>query len=211
MKRIFILAFFILMSATIFGQEEILNLPEPQKEGGKPLMEALNERSSARNFSNKEMSLQTLSDMLWAAFGINRPESGKRTAPTSRNVQDMELYITTKNGAYVYLPEEHALKEIVDEDIREFMGSQDFVGSAAVNIVYVSDFSKYDGDDDQQKMATASTHCGFIGQNVYLFAASDDLISVFRAMIDKDKIKKKLNLKGDRHVIYSQSVGYPTN
>ncbi len=211
MRRLFIITILIFISTAIFAQEEILNLPEPKKEGGKPLMEALNERSSARNFRNQEMPMQKLSDMLWAAFGINRSESGKRTAPTSRDVRDINIYVTTKDGAFQYMPEEHALKVITKKDVREHMGEQDFVADAAVNIVYVSDFSKYPDDDDDKKLMTASAHCGFIGQNVYLFAASDGLISVFRAMIDKDLIHGKLNLTEDEHVVYSQSVGYPDN
>lgn len=211
MRQLIIITFLTFISSSIFAQEEILNLPDPNKEGGKPLMETLSERSSARNFSNQEMPMQKLSDMLWAAFGINRSESGKRTAPTSRNVQDIDIYLTTKDGAYQYLPEENALKVITDRDIRKHMGGQDFVADAAVNIVYVSDFSKYPGDDDERKLMTASAHCGFIGQNVYLFAASEGLISVFRAMIDKELIHEKLNLKDNEHVVYSQSVGYPSN
>lgn len=209
MKKIIPLFAIILLSFTAISQQNIVDLPKPEKKGGKPLMEALNERQSSRSFSDKLMPRQNLSDMLWAAFGINRPENSKRTAPTSRNVQDIDIYVVTKEGAYLYLPEKHALQHIVGDDIREFMGKQEFVADAAVNIVYVSDFSKYKGDNDEVKKITASAHCGFIGQNVYLYAASEGLSCVFRAWIDKELIHEKLGLEKNQHVMYSQTVGFP--
>lgn len=209
MKKSILILTLTVVTFTAFSQQKIFNLPQPEKEGGKPLMEALNERQSSRSFTNKEMPTETLSNLLWAAFGINRPESGKRTAPTSRNVQDIDIYVTTKDGAYLYLPEKHALRQVEDQDIREHMGKQDFTANAAVNLVYVSDFSKYDGNNDEVKRITASAHSGFIGQNVYLYAASEGLSTVFRAWIDKDLIHEKLDLPDDHHVMYCQSIGYP--
>lgn len=207
MKKIILTLTAILMMNALFAQD-MIQLPEPQKTGGKPLMEALNERSSSRDFIDKDLTQQQLSDLLWAAYGINRPELGKHTIPTSRNRQDIEVYITTSNGVFFYHPEEHALVTISDQDKREVAGKQDFVKVASVNLIYVSDFDKLGDSPDDIKTMTAATHCGFIGQNVYLYCASEGLISVFRAMIDKEKITELLKLEGNKHVIYSQSVGY---
>jgi len=208
MKTLFLSTFlFLLIFPAIYAQE-IIKLPAPNKTGGKPLMQTLNERQSNRDFIDKELSEQQLSELLWAAYGINRPESGKHTSPTSRNIQDMEIYVTTKIGAFLYLPAEHALQKVTDNDIREVTGKQDFVKTAAVNLVYVSDFTKAGNGTDEAKTITAATHCGFIGQNVYLYCASEGLISVFRAYIDHEVIAKALNLGKDKHVIYCQTVGY---
>jgi len=202
---------FIIIGIFIINQsiaQDLIKLPEPNKTGGKPLMQALNERQSSRDFIDKDLTQQQISDLLWAAYGINRTETGKHTIPTSRNVQDMEVYIATKNGAFLYLPKENALQKITANDIREITGKQDFVKIAAINLVYVSDFSKSGTASDEIKTMTAATHCGFIGQNVYLYCASEGLISVFRAMVDKDALTKALSLPENKHVIYCQTVGY---
>ena len=206
--KFFVLLALMLTSVTLEAQN-IRELPEPKKIGGKHLMTTLNERQSSRTFANREMNDQMMSNLLWAAFGVNRPELGKRTAPSSRNVQDIQIYAVTKEGAFLYLPEKNALQQVNNQDVRQAMGKQDFTGKAAVNLVYVSDFSRYSGGSDPVKQATASAHCGFIGQNVYLFCASEGLHTVFRGLIDKNKIAAALNLRGNQHVIYSQTVGFP--
>ncbi|MFP4024232.1 MAG: SagB/ThcOx family dehydrogenase [Thiohalospira sp.] len=209
MKKLnLIFVFIFIVIANISLAQDVIKLPEPDKTSGIPLMQAINDRQSARNFIDKDITEQQLSELLWAAYGINRPESGKHTIPTSRNRQDIEVYITTKDGVFKYLPEEHALLQISDQDKREVTGMQDFVKVAAVNLIYVSDFDKLGNSSNEIKTMTAATHCGFIGQNVYLYCASEGLISVFRAMIDKEKAAKMLELEGNKHVIYSQSVGY---
>ncbi|MDY6801204.1 MAG: SagB/ThcOx family dehydrogenase [Bacteroidota bacterium] len=205
--KLFLTIVFIAV-ANISIAQTLIKLPEPDKAGGMPLMQAINERHSARNFVDKALTEQQLSELLWAAYGLNRPESGKHTIPTSRNRQDIEVYITTQDGVFKYLPEEHALLQISAEDKREVSGMQDFVKDAAVNLIYVSDFDKLGNSSENVKTMTAATHCGFIGQNVYLYCASEGLISVFRAMIDKEKAAELLQLESNKHVIYSQSVGY---
>ncbi|MFP4619793.1 MAG: SagB/ThcOx family dehydrogenase [Bacteroidales bacterium] len=208
-KNIFISTLFLLtLGLTQIQAQEINQLPDPQKTGGKRLMKALDQRQSSRTFANKKMSDQMLSSLLWAAFGINRPESGKRTAPSAHNVQDIQIYVATQEGAFLYLPEKHALKRITGKDVRDVTGLQDFVEEASVNLVYVSDFSKYSDGSDQQHKEAASAHCGFIGQNVYLFAASEGLNCVFRGSVDKELITKTLNLNENQHVVYSQSIGF---
>ncbi len=202
------LAFIALLTINTAVAQDLVKLPAPDKTGGKPLMQALNERSSSRDFIDKDLTDQQLSDLLWAAYGINRSEDGKHTAPTSKNNQDIEIYMTLKKGVFIYVPKEHALKQISKLDLRKVAGKQPFVKDAAVNLIYVSDFDKLGKSSDDIKMMTAATHCGFIGQNVYLYCASEGLISVFRAWINKDEIKEALQLKENQKVIYSQTVGY---
>lgn len=206
LNLIFVIIFIAIANVSL--AQDLIKLPEPNKDGGMPLMQAINERQSGRNFIDKDLSQQQLSDLFWAAYGINRPETGKHTIPTSRNRQDIEVYITTRDGVFLYNPEEHALIQISGQDQREKAGTQDFVKVAAVNLIYVSDFDKLGDSPDNIKTMTAASHCGFIGQNVYLYCASEGLISVFRAMIDKDKAAELLQLEGNKHIIYSQSVGY---
>lgn len=209
MKKLnLIITIIFIAIANVSLAQDLIKLPKPNKDGGMPLMQAINERQSGRDFVDRDLTEQQLSDLLWAAYGINRPESGKHTIPTSRNRQDIEVYITTKDGVFFYNPEEHALIQISDQDQREKAGLQDFVKVASVNLIYVSDFDKLGDSSDDIKTMTAATHCGFIGQNVYLYCASEGLISVFRAMIDKNEAAKLLQLDGNKHVIYSQSVGY---
>ncbi len=203
---------FLLVTAFLVSQlnaQEVIQLPTPDKSGGEPLMKCLNERKSSRDYSEKALSQQQLSNLLWAAYGYNRPEDEKRTVPTSRNIQDIELYVFSAKGVFVYNAKAHELKKISGEDQRGVTGKQPFVKDAAINLVYVSDFDKHSGNDDQVKKVTASVHCGFMGQNVYLYCASEGLSSVFRAWIDPDEIAEALNLPKNKHVMYSQTVGFP--
>jgi SagB-type dehydrogenase family enzyme len=198
---------FLLVFNQIFAQE-IIKLSEPNKMGGKPLMEALNDRSSSRDFVDSDLNEQQISNLLWAANGVNREDKGKRTAPSSHNNQDIDIYISTSKGLFLYKPEEHGLLQLSELDMRKIAGSQDFVKKASVNLIYVSNFEKLGKSTDEIKVITAAAHCGFIGQNVYLYCASEGLISVFRAWINKEKIAEALKLSKNQHVMYCQSVGH---
>lgn len=189
--------------------DELVKLPDPDRTGGKPLMQALSLRRSARDFSDKAIPLGTLSNLLWAAQGVNR-DAGHRTAPTSKGSNEIDLYVLLPDAAYLYLPEEHALKPVVNRDIRAEAGMQDFVASVPLNLVYVADYSRQSPEFDKaRKMKVALADTGFIGQNVYLFCASEGLITVFRAMVDCEKLGKTLGLNENQEVYFSQSVGYP--
>ena len=177
--------------------------------GGMPLMQALKERRSLREYSPKELPAQVLSNMLWAAFGINRPETGKRTAPSSTNCQDIDIYVATADGLYLYDAKANMLKLVVSDDIRSLTGTQDFVKEASVNLVYVSDFSKLGNGPDEWKYRTARLDTGFISQNVYLFCASEGLATVVRGRIDKQALSKAMKLSPDQKITLAQSVGYP--
>ncbi|MGE5683379.1 MAG: SagB/ThcOx family dehydrogenase [Bacillota bacterium] len=188
--------------------QETIKLIDAQKNSGKPLMEALSLRQSSRNFINKPLTDQQLSNLLWAAFGINRPESGKRTAPSARNWQEIDIYLTTANGVYLYNAKDHSLIKISSEDIRAMAGKQDFVKDAAVNLIYVADYSKTGDSSQEDKLLYSGADTGFIAENVYLYCASEGLGAVVRGMVDRDILSKKLNLKEQQKIMLSQSVGY---
>ena len=184
-----------------------VQLPNPQREGGKPVMSALNERMSARAFSDEKLSMQMLSNLLWAAFGINRPD-GRRTAPSAKNWQETSIYVATADGVYLYDATKNALDTIATGDIRAMTGTQTYVKDASVNLIYVADYSKVDaGGFDKQILVGADT--GLISENVYLFCASEGLAAVVRASIDRDALAKELKLRPDQKIILAQSVGYP--
>jgi len=191
--------------------EDILpvRLLAPQTEGGKPLMQALKERKSLREFSSKELPLQVLSDMLWAAFGINRPDIGERTAPTARNMQEIDVYVVKAEGTYLYDARANMLAPVLVGDIRAMTGKQPFVKDAPVNLVFVADLSKMGGIDAASKEIYAATDTEFISENVYLFCASAGLATVVRGWVDKPALEKALKLRSDQKVILAQTVGYP--
>lgn len=206
-----LLVFFIICAPfLLFSQEKNIRLPEPDTKGGKPLMETLQLRSTSRSFKNQAIGLQTLSDLLWAAYGINRPESGKRTAPSAMNVQEFTIYVFTQEGVYQYDAKENKLLWMMDGDFRAKTGTQDYVKNASVNLVYVADFSKMGKIEKQEdKEFYAAIDCGFICQNVYLFAASNKLSCVVRGSIKKDEMANFLQLPQNQRVIIAQSVGIP--
>ena len=186
-----------------------VQLPGPQMEGGKPLMQALKDRATARSFSDQKLSDQTLSNLLWAAFGINRPDSGRRTAPSAKNWQEIDVYVALPNGLFLYDAKGNKLVPVSGKDLRALTGSQAFVKDAALNLVYVADLSRTDqpGSLDREALSWADT--GFISENVYLFCASEGLATVIRASIDRDALGKEMKLKPNQKIILSQSVGYP--
>lgn len=207
MKILFTL---MILASGISVAAQNISLPEPQKTGGKPLMEALNERHSSRTFSEREPDLQTLSDLLWAGFGYNRPEERKRTAPTSRNYQEIEIYVSMASGLYLYDAWENTLVLIHNRDIRANTGSQDYVGKAPLNLVYVANQKKVQNPHSERQLLASHTNSGFIAQNVYLYCTSAGLVSVVRALFDPETLKKEMALDENMIIILTQTVGYPT-
>jgi len=201
----------LLISAAVLSAQDMktIQLPEPQTEGGRPLMEVLKDRHSSRQYSSKELSLQTMSNLLWAAWGINRPESGKRTAPSAMNNQEIEVYVSTADGLYLYNAQAHTLELVMDQDIRAFTGGQAFVKDAPVNLIFVADYSKMGDTTEKQKIFYSAADTGFISQNVYLFCASEGLATVVRGWVDKSALEKKMGLPSNKIVILAQTVGYP--
>jgi len=192
----------------ILGQDlKPVALPTPQTSGGKPLMQVLKERKSVREFGSQELSRQVLSNLLWAAWGINR-EDGHRTAPSASNRQEIDVYVILADGAYVYDAKANALKPVVRADLRKLAGMQTYPADAPVNLIYVSDIGTLTGDE-ANRLATANANTGFIAENAYLFCTSEGLVTVVRGMVDRAALGKALNLRPDQRITLAQSVGYP--
>ncbi len=184
-----------------------VQLPAPQTEGGKPLMQALKLRATARAFAPDPLPEQTLSNLLWAAWGINRPQEGKRTAPSARNWQEIDVLVLNATGAYVYDGAGHALKPLVSGDLRAVAATQDFAKVAPVTLVLVADTARMQGTSTPEPMAYADA--AFVSQNVYLFCASEGLATGVRASVDRPALAKALRLKESQLVVFAQSVGFP--
>jgi hypothetical protein len=207
----------------VFASTEALKpiiLPDPEKEGGKSVMAALQERHTNRSISPRALPLQVLSNLLWAAFGVNRERAsfGKagRTAPSASNSQEIDLYVTLANGVYLYEAIPHHLKPVVPGDYRSRAGRRG-ASSAPVNIFYIADLSRYDlgpgqpdphiGEPEVQK-SYYYTDTGFIGQNVYLFAAAHGLVAWFHNC-DHQSTPREFKLKSHQRVLFAQSVTPP--
>jgi nitroreductase len=203
-------AFFLILFSQTYAEElKSIQLPKPQMDGGKPFMQVLKDRKSSREFSSEKLPLQVLSNLLWTASGINRPDSGRRTAPSARNWQEIDIYVAASEGLYLFDAKAHLLKPILTEDIRALTGRQSFVKEAALNLIYVADFSRISGASNEEKEFYSAADTGFIGQNVYLFCASEGLATVVRAMIDRPALGKRMKLRPEQKITLSQSVGYP--
>jgi nitroreductase len=186
-----------------------ISLPAPMMDGGKPLMSALKARSSAREFSADPLPPQTLANLLWAAWGINRPD-GRRTAPSASNRQEIEIYVTLPGGAYVWDAKANVLNPVAPGDHRAGTGTQPFPATAALNLVYVADMTKLSRPaTDPQQMLNVGADAGFIAENVYLFCASEGLATVVRASVPKEALAKTLQLRETQMIVLAQTVGFP--
>ena len=200
-----------LIIAIIFGgiatAQSTIQLPEPQKNGGMPLMEALAKRSTARAFSTKEISNKQLSNILWAAFGVNRAD-GKRTAPSTMNFQGTDIYVLLKSGAYIFDAKNNKLTQVLSEDIRVMGGTQTFVKDAPVQLILVSDLSKLGKGSNEEKMNISNIDAGYISQNIYLCCVSEGLVTGARGSVDHKALAAKLKLRQDQGIVIAHSVGY---
>lgn len=200
---------------------ELINLPKPDKKGGKSLLESLSLRQTIRSISTKELPLQILSNLLWSGFGVNRDNASfnktGRTAPSASNSQEIDLYVVLKEGVYVY-DVSHKLNLVLQGDYRKMCGKWSrVIENAPLNIIYVADLSRYDlgpnqpdphiGETEIQK-AYYYTDTGFIAQNIYLYAASEGLAAWFHNC-DKIGISKKLKLRPEQIVLFTHTIGYP--
>ncbi len=203
-----LIALWLLPVGLITAQElKPVALPTPQTSGGKPLMQVLKTRKSVRDFGPEPLSRQTISNLLWAAWGVNR-EDGRRTAPSASNRQEIDVYVVMADGAYLYDAKANALQPVAPGDLRKFAGTQAYVAAAPLNLVYVADTARL-GGDDAAKLATANADTGFIAQNVYLFCASEGLGTVVRGSLNRDDLGKALNLRAGQRITLAQSVGHP--
>ena len=186
-----------------------IRLPAPRMEGGKPLLTALKERQSSRAFSAKPLPMQLVSDLLWAAFGVNRPDSAKRTAPSARNWQEIDVYVVMAEGAYRYDAKANTLQAVTKGDFRGQTGMQPFVASAPINLVFVADTARMKGASAGDLAMYYGADAAFISQNVYLFCASEGLGTVVRGMVDRQALAEALKLPDSRRIVFAQTVGYP--
>ena len=199
----------ILLAAFLAGNllAQSIDLPAPQKTGGMPLMEALAKRSTARAFATNDLSPQQISSLLWSAFGVNRPD-GKRTAPSAVDRRETDIYVLLKQGAYIYSAVSNKLDLVATNDIRALGGMQSFVKDTPVTLVFVADLAKAGGDTAGNR-DFVNIDVGYISQNVYLFCASEGLVTGARAMVDKKALGEQLKLRPDQLIVLAQSVGYP--
>ena len=184
-------------------------LPRPRTDTGKPLLQALSERATSREFSPAPLPAQTMGELLWAAAGINRPESGKRTTPSARNFQEVDVYVATADGLFLYEPGAHALRLVVKADLRRLTGSQDFVTTAPVNLIYVADGARMQNANEQDQVLYPAIAAGAMVQSVYLYAASAGLATVVRAMVDREALGRAMLLRPQQRIIICQTVGLP--
>jgi SagB-type dehydrogenase family enzyme len=186
-----------------------ITLIKPQMDSSRMLMQVLKDRKSTRTFSPKKLPIRVLSNILWAACGVNRPQTHGRTAPSAGNWQEIDVYVATADGLYLYDAMTHRLKMLHRQDVRSLTGSQPYVKEAPVNLIYVADLSKMGNATPDEKDFYSATDAGFIGQNVYLYCASEGLATVVRGTIDRDVLGKAMKLRDDQRIILAQTIGYP--
>ena len=197
------------MGSALAQETGAIKLPPPETAGGMPLMQALQARHSAREFGRQPLPPQVLSNLLWAANGVNRPDSGKRTAPSARDWREIDVIVTTAEGAYRYDPPSHSLIRVVAGDIRQLTGKQEFVAGVPVNLVYVANLDRMSEASAEDKTLYSAADAGFIAQNVYLYCASAGLAVVVRGLVNREALGAALGLGENQRIILAQSVGYP--
>lgn len=201
-----------MMAATGSGMAQetgTTKLPAPETAGGMPLMQALKARQSSREFADKVLPPQRLSNLLWAANGVNRPDTGKRTAPSARDWREVDVYVVMAAGAYRYDAAKHVLVKVADGDLRHLAGKQDFVATAPLNLVYVADLDRMSGASAEDKALCSATDTGFIAQNDCLYCVSAGLAVVVRGLVDREALGAALGLGKSQRIILAQTVGYP--
>jgi len=186
-----------------------LYLPAAHTNGGMPLMQALAQRQSLREFDPAPLPLQMLSDLLWAAAGINRPELGGCTAPSAMNAQAVDVYVALPEGLYRYAAPTQTLHLVSATDVRRVTGYQDFVDTAPLDLVFVADHARMKLVPAAQREAYAFASAGAMAQNVYLYCASSGLATVIRAWLDRHALAQAMGLSNDHQVLLSQTVGRP--
>ena len=206
MRTVFSFIFFICV-VNVQAQTGI-KLIDPNKTRGMSVMAALNERQSIREYSSEELEMQDLSDLLWAANGINRP-NGMRTAPSTRNLQAVEIYVAFSNGIFHYDHNEHALKWVITGDFRDAVAaSQEYVKTAPLCILLVANMNKFGNLDENSKMF-AAIDVGIVSQNISIACSAFGLATVPRGIMDNEKLKTALKLSDMHLLLLNHPVGYP--
>lgn len=217
MKKLIILLFIAAMIVPAMAQknplykgsestESFIELPKPTIKGGMPLYDALYNRHTTRTFSDKELTLQQVSDLLWCANGVNR-EDGKRTAPSARNAQEIEIYVFSSGGIFLYIPEKNILERISKEDRREEMSGQSkMIMEAPITLLFFANYEKMDKFSEESREFYGATDAGFVSQNVYLYCAANKMSTVVMGAIERDPIRDMIGRDGK--AILAQPVGF---
>ena len=195
--------------ATVALGSDNIRLPRPKAEFAGELIQALRNRKSCREFRPDPIQDEILATLLWAAYGINRPGSGMRTAPSAYNNQETDIYAATAQGLFKYNPQAHSLLPLLNHDVRDQTGFQDFTATAPLNLIYVADHSRMLDVPENKREIYAAAATGCIGQNVYLYCASQSLGTVLRGWVDRTDLRKTMGLGPSEHITFTQSVGYP--
>lgn len=208
MKKFTVIASLLFLGTMLYAEAvKEIALPPPDLKSGKPFMQCVAERRSKRKFSTKALPMQTIGEILYVADGVSSKD-GRKTVPTARNMQNQSVYVFTADGVYLYNSKKHALQLVQTGDFRKLCGKQPFHKKAPLVLVFVSDMKAVGSTPEEQAMY-AGNHSGSASQNVYLYAASQGLSTVVCGLLDRNTLKKLLNLKADQMVIYSQPVAYP--
>ena len=201
----------LMTSVLTMSAGDEISLPAPDKGVKTTLIEALNGRHSSREFAEKEISDATLSTILWAACGINRPEEEKITAPSAMNAQDIIVFVIKKDGAYRYEPKSNSLAKLSNKDLRAAVaGRQEFAATAPVSLVLASDHSRFTVPiPDERKAMMGFVDAGYVSQNICLICEALGLNTVPRITMDVANLKKELNLGANYDLILNSQIGYP--
>lgn len=209
MRKVQLLFACLVFSAVTFAADKVIKLPEPNLNRTGTVMKALSERHSTREYASKALSLSDLSDLLWAANGVNRKDSGKRTAPSALNKQDVDIYVVLPEGSYLYDARNHQLNLVAEGDYRGAVaGGQAFVKAAPVSLVLVSDLSRFGDVKNARNSLMGAMDAGIVSQNISIFCSSANLATVPRASMDSAQLKKMLKLKDSQIPMMNHPVGY---
>ncbi len=208
MKRLFLTTYLIMATALIVMAQNVVKLPDPDKNVSMTLYQALQQRKSVREYSTKDIDDMKLSQLLWAAVGINRPD-GHLTAPTAINAQDITVYVCRKDGAYLYVAKDNVLQKVSDKDLRKSVAAnQLFAADVPVSLVIVTDNAKFRGGSTNGPTISGAIDAGYVSQNIDLACEALGLATVPRATMDKDALKKELKLTDSQIPILNHPVGY---
>ena len=209
MRKVQLLLACLVFSVAAFAADKVIKLPKPNLNRTGTVMKALSERHSTREFASKALNLSDLSDLLWAANGINRSDSGKRTAPSALNKQDVDVYVVLPEGSYLYDAKNHQLTLVAEGDHRGAVaGGQAFVKTAPVSLVLISDLSRFGDAKSARSQLMGAMDAGIVSQNISLFCSGTGLVTVPRASMDQAKLKSGLKLKDTQRPLINHPVGY---
>lgn len=205
-----ILGLALLLASRVCGADVLqpVDLPPARTAGGKPLMQTLLARHTARDFKTDKLSSQVLGDLLWAAFGVNRSQTGQRTAPSAMNSQEVDIYAALPEGLFLYDAKAHRLQPVLRQDLRSRAGGQDSFARAPLTLLYVADLSRLTKARPETRPFYADFDAGCICQNVYLFCASEGLATVVHDL-DREPLAAAMKLPPGRRIILAQAVGFP--